>query len=161
MFTVDYAADFSGLTEKRISTLEKKGILSPEKHARARYYSYGDIYILRVVRILRASGIHLSNIEAAYEYLKALKPDQPLTSFILLHDGKEVYALLDGNTVSATRFGQMILEGTVKMIAVGSELEALRLKMNGYVDNLKKASQELKKKKLQRYSAEDLSKLLA
>jgi DNA-binding transcriptional MerR regulator len=161
MFTVDFAADFSGLTEARINALEKKGILSPEKHSRSRYYTYGDIYILRIVKILRLSGIRLANIEAAYAYLKGLKPDQPLTSFILLHDGNEVYALVDGNTVSATRYGQMIIKGTIKMIAVGSELESLRRKMNRYVDSVKKSASDLKKKALKRYSVEDLSKLLA
>jgi DNA-binding transcriptional MerR regulator len=161
MFTIDFAADFSGIPESQIASLEKKGILNPEKHGRSKHYRYGDIYTLRLVGLFRKAGIKLCHIEAAYEYLSELKPDQTLTSFILLHDGKEVFAVVDGNTLSASRFGQRIFDGTIQMLAVGMELEQLRLNMNAYVIDLKDSAEKLKKQKLKRFSSADLSKLLA
>lgn len=159
MFTSDFAADFSGLTIGQIKTLEEKGLLFPIKQGRSKYYGYGDIYILRIFKILRRSGIHYANISAAYEYLKDLRADQPLSSFILLHDKKEVYTVIDGNNIKASRYGQMILKGTLKLIAVGSELEEMRRRMNHYVLDLKRKSKQTHS--LKTVSLTQLAKLLA
>lgn len=161
MFTVDFASDFSGLSESKISTLEKKGILKPEKHGRSRYYTYADIYILRIFKILLSLGIKNVDISAAYEYLKDLRPDQPLSSFSLLHDQKKVYAILDSRElVNASAWGQRILEGTIQLEAIGSELERLRKGINSYVTGLKRSAAHAKRTG-KVVTSEDLEKLLA
>lgn len=159
MFTSDFAEDFSGLSLSQIKSLEDKGILEPVKKGRSKYYGYGDIYILRIFKILKRQGVQHANIRNAYEYLRTLNPEQSLSSFLLLHDRKHVYTVIDGNHLNASKFGQMILNGTIKMIAVGSELEQMRCQMNEYVETLhKKADQPVRLKK---FASSDLAKLLA
>lgn len=161
MFTVDFAADFSGLSESRISALEKKGILKPERHGRSRYYTYPDIYVLRIFKILLGLGIRNVDISAAYEYLKDLKPDQPLSSFSLLHDNRKIYAILDSKElVNASAWGQRILEGTIQLEAIGSELERLRKGINDYVSGVKKTAARVRKTGI-RVTADDLDEMLA
>lgn len=161
MFTIDFAADFSGLSESKINALEKKGILKPRRHGRSRYYGYSDIYILRIIKILRGLGIRHIDISAAYEFLKDIRPEQPLSSFTLLHDYHKVYALIDGKTlVNASAWGQQIFEGTIQMEAIGSELERLRKNINGYVSSIKKSA-AYAQKYAKTYNADELDDILA
>lgn len=161
MFTLDFAEDFSGLSEAQIARLERLGILQPKKQRGAKYYTYGDIYILRVHRILLEQGLKPSKISDALEYLRGLKPDQPLSSFVLLFNNKDVFTIIDGNEIAASKWGQMLLKGTVEMIALGSELESLRRKMNSYVNGVKQDAESARKAKGKIYKIDQLDKLFA
>jgi len=142
MFTTDFAEDFSGLTARQILALEKKAILVPERQYGQKYYSYNDIYILRMIKLLKRDGIHLKKIEMAYEYLRTLKPEDPLSSFTILHDRKEVYEASTELTVIASKWGQLTIPGVLTLYSVGSELETTRLSMNHYVNALLKSKKD-------------------
>jgi len=186
MFTIDFAEDFSGLSSSQIKRLEDKGVITPEKIRGAKYYNYSDIYVLRLVRILRSNKIKATNISSAFEYLRNLGPDQPLSSYVLLHDSKYVYTVIDGKTlmdseeqkklintskwgqlilkekvINASQWGQLVLDGIIELQAVGTELEKTRCRMNQYVSKLKKDSEKALKAKKKIYSIDELNQLLA
>lgn len=162
MFTSDFAEAFSGLSSSQIKRLEVEGLLKPEKSRGVKYYTYGDIYILRVVKILLRAGIKSFKIESAFQYLRDLKPEDPLSSFVLLHDNNEVYTVIDlSKLIQASTWGQLMLDNVPQLIAVGSELEQTRQKMNNYVADLKQAASKASKAKSKIYSADDLDRLFA
>jgi DNA-binding transcriptional MerR regulator len=163
MFTSDFAEAFSGLSSSQIKRLEDSGLLKPERSRGVKYYTYGDIYILRVIKILLREGLKNFTIESAFQYLRDLKPEDPLSSFVLLHDNKDVYTVIDGTQflVQASTWGQMMLNDVPQVFAVGSELEQTRLKMNSYVASLKTAAQQAKTAKAKVYAVDDLDRLFA
>jgi DNA-binding transcriptional MerR regulator len=161
MFTSDFAEDFSGLSQGQILQLEKKGILTPSRQRGLKYYSFNDIYVLKTIRILRREGIKHLKIENAFEYLRTISPEDSLSSFVLLHDFKEVYSVIDGRKLQASRYGQLVLESVLDLIAVGSELEATRKVMAHFVKEIKRASQAAQKGKIVTYSPEDIQRLTA
>jgi len=95
MWLIDFAEDFSGLKSHQIYRLVHKGILRPSKNKNAYYFSYTDIYVLRIFRILKREGLSHLDISNAYEYLNELDPNKPLSSFSLFHDSKSVITIMD------------------------------------------------------------------
>ena len=161
MFTSDFAEDFSGLSQKQIRSLEKAGALTPIREHGCKYYNYTDICILKTAKILKRNGIKPSTIKNALEYLQDLDIQQPLTSFILLHDRQSVYALLENRKVNASKWGQMVLDGTIETIALGSELEHTRQAMRNYVSEMSRRINDKSPQKVVQYSPEKLKKLMA
>jgi hypothetical protein len=132
MWLIDYAEDFSTLKQAQIYALVKKNILKPEKKSGVYYFSYTDIYVLRIFKILKREGLSHLNIENAYGYLANLKEDEPLSSYILFHDGSSVYTIETLHTylINASKGGQLTLPELIKVQAIGSELDAIRQRMN-------------------------------
>jgi DNA-binding transcriptional MerR regulator len=132
MWLIDYAEDFSTLKQSQIYTLIKKNILKPEKKSGVYYFSYTDIYVLRIFRILKREGLSHLNIENAYGYLVNLKEDEPLSAYVLFHDGNSVYTIenLHSYLINASKGGQLTLPDCIQVQAIGSELDALRQRMN-------------------------------
>jgi DNA-binding transcriptional MerR regulator len=162
MFTSDFASDFSGLSSRQILALEKTGVLMPCRERGIKYYTFGDIYVLRVFRILQRLGIRHPKIKNAFQYLRELKPEDPLSSFVLLHDGREVYSILDGKQlISASQYGQRILEGVIQLEAIGSELELTRRALRRCVEDIHSRSAQERKAKRKSYSSDDLDQLFA
>lgn len=128
---IDYAEDFSGLSQAQIRNLVKKEILKPKKQNNAFYFSYTDIYILRIFRILRRCGLKHLSISSAFDYLKQVSPQQVLSSYALFHNSVDVFTIMDCTQyyVMASQGGQLILPETLQIISVGSELEAIRKSM--------------------------------
>lgn len=127
MWLIDFAEDFSGLKRHQIYRLVRKGILQPVKEHQAYYFSYTDIYVLRIFSILKREGLSYLNISNAYECLKSLDPEKPLSSFTLFHDGKRVITILDMSDylVNLSKYGQLNLP-VLKLYSVGTELDGLR-----------------------------------
>ena len=129
MWTLDFASDFSGLSGFQIRNLEKKEILSPTRANGCKHYTFQDVLILRLIRILKAEGIHYSRITNAFEYLRHWDPEKPLSSYVLVHDKRDVFSLMDAGPVNATQFGQIYLQGIKNLHAIGSALERTRKAM--------------------------------
>lgn len=165
MWTLDFAEDFSGLSTSQIHRLEQKGIITPVKRRGAKYYEFGDIYVLRLYRLLRRAGIAYTNITHAFEYLKQLGNETPLSSFLLGYDNKHVFTYFHPGLVNATQGGQIILDGTLPVLSVGTELEGVRLRMQREAKSLKrstvKAVKEKEKGLLKSYTKDTLNQLLA
>jgi hypothetical protein len=132
MWLIDYAEDFSTLKQAQIYALVKKNILKPEKKSGVYYFSYTDIYVLRIFKILKREGLSHLNIENAYGYLVNLDENKPLSSYALLHDGISVYTIqdLDYYLINASKGGQLTLPDCIKFQSIGTELDALRQRMN-------------------------------
>lgn len=130
MWLIDFAEDFSGLKSHQIHRLVHKGILRPSKNKNAYYFSYTDIYVLRIFRILKREGLSHLDISNAYEYLNELDPNKPLSSFSLFHDSKSVITIMDTTEyyINASKHGQLNLP-VLKVNSIGSELEGLRCAM--------------------------------
>ncbi len=143
MFTADFASDFSGLTEKQIYQLEKKGFLKPQRQHGLKYYTFGDIYVLRVIRILKRQGIRPLKVADAFTSLRQLDSERPLSAFILLHDGKEVYTIEDDLTLIVSRYGQLVMDDVLQLEAIGSELERTRLAMRRFLEDVRQAKNDV------------------
>lgn len=130
MWLIDYAEDFSKLTQAQIYSLVKKGILLPQKKHHAFYFSFQDIMIMRTFKLLKANGLSYLNVEKAYEYLRTLKEDEPLTSFVLYHDKKDVYTKNEREQMlNATKQGQLVLAEAMQLLPLGMALEETRVSM--------------------------------
>jgi DNA-binding transcriptional MerR regulator len=136
---MDFAEDFSGLKSHQIRRLIQKKILHPVKNQNAYYFSYTDIYVLRIFRILKREGLSHLDISNAYEYLNEIESDKPLSSFSLFHDGKSVITIMDTSEyyINASKHGQLNLP-FVKVHSIGSELESIRRVMKKEEVHLKR-----------------------
>jgi DNA-binding transcriptional MerR regulator len=130
MWLIDFAEDFSGLKSNQIHRLVHKGILRPSKSKNAYYFSYTDIYVLRIFRILKREGLSHLDISNAYEYLKEVDSTKPLSSFSLFHDGTSVITIMDPveYRINASKHGQLNLP-VREIKSIGPELEGLRCAM--------------------------------
>jgi DNA-binding transcriptional MerR regulator len=164
MYPLDFVESFTGLSASQIRDLEKKGILHPKKEKGMKFYGFVEIYILKMTAILQKQGIRLEKISRAYDCLKNLKPDKPLSSFILFHNGKEVFDLTDDPVIIASRYGQIasrdLLGATLQPVAIGSQLEATRRNIMSWTQEIKRREKEVKKQdKL--YTIDDVGQLFA
>lgn len=163
MWPTEFVEDFSGLNAKQIRELEKLDILSPKHEGKAKYYSYSDILILRVIRILKRYGIRYNKSRDAYKYLRELKPSQSLTSFVILHDKREVYSVVDGDLLIPSKGGQHVIPDVVKphLLAVGSELDSTRKAIRRLEQQVRTAKRQIERGEIYIYSDEELNKFLA
>lgn len=165
MYPLDMVSSFTGLSEKQIYRFEKEGILNPKRRSGMKYYSFTDIYVLKLAAILKLNGIPFNNIAKAYDCLKSLKPDRSLSAFTLYHDGKEILDFTDDLTIIASKYGQivdgkfMLSLGHVRQVAVGTELDAIRRRVLDFTSALKRRRQEVQKKG-KAYSLDEIRDLL-
>jgi len=139
MFTQDFAVDFSGLSPGQINLLEKQGGLTPQKQANIRYYTLPDICILRVFYILKRQGLPCLAAKNAFACLQAIVAETPLSAYVLLHNQKEVVAVINGADVfkPAAQWGPLLQAGGVQLLAVGTELEETKTRVNSYIKKIK------------------------
>jgi DNA-binding transcriptional MerR regulator len=163
MWPTEFAEDFSGLTAKQIRELEKLRILTPKRDGRAKYYQYSDILILRIIRILKREGIRYNKSRDAYSFLRNLKTSQPLTSYVILHDKQEIYTVVDGNLLIASKGGQHQIPEVIEpiLLAVGTELESTRKAVQRIEHEMRTAQHQIQNGEIYTYSNEELSRLLA
>lgn len=148
MYPLDMVSSLTGLSEKQIYRLEKDGVINPRHQSGMKYYSFLDIYVLKITAIARRSGIQFKNIGYAYDCLKELKPEKKLSSFTLFHDGNEILDFTDDIKIIASKYGQIVDQGLlphVQPLALGSELELTRQKFEDFSSNLKKRKAAIKK----------------
>jgi len=158
MWSLDFTEDFTLLPAKVIKDLEAQGVVTPQEPHGERYYSFQDILILRTIALLQKTRIDWHAIGNTLDYLKTVRPNTPLSSFVLLHDGKHVYTILDGNQIRTSQWGQRILEDTIQLFALGSELERTRQAIRRYEQKILKR-QRAKTAKV--YSPDEWQALLA
>lgn len=151
MYPLDFVSSFVDLSDRQIASLEKEGILKPKWHSGMKYYSFTDIYVLKLASIMKQAGISFKNIEKAYDCLNSLKSDRSLSSFDLYHDGREILDFTDDLTIIASKYGQ-IVDGKfmlsldhVKHLAVGTSLEETRRKILDFTEALKKRKRQIRK----------------
>ena len=148
MYPLDMVSSLTGLSENQIYRLEKEGVIKPQHRSGMKYYSFLDIYVLKITAIARRSGIKFRNIGYAYDCLKVLKPDKKLSSFTLFHDGNEILDFTDDIKIIASKYGQIVEHGLlphVEPLALGSELELTRQKFEDFSSDLKKRKAAIKK----------------
>ena len=164
MYPLDFVESFTGLSSHQIKRLESEGVIIPQKKSGMKYYSFTDIYVLRTIQILLREGIKPRKIRFAYECLQSLKPDRPLSSFILFHNGREILDFTDDPKIIASRYGQIVqqtlIEPSIKTVSIGTELDRTRRRVLEYKDSLERRSEDVKKSR-KTYGIDELAKLLA
>jgi DNA-binding transcriptional MerR regulator len=132
-FSLDMAADLSGLKSHEINRLRDFGVVKPTKTRQGFSYSFADLLMLRLVRQLRLNDVKLKDIHQANKYLSDLDPSRNLNNYKLYirTDSKEIVFFGDQvdnrhALISASKFGQLLLAGLLVVIPVGRQLENLR-----------------------------------
>jgi DNA-binding transcriptional MerR regulator len=98
-FTVSEAAEYSDLTEAMVNYLCRTSIVVPSLssrrgYGRRRWYSFGDVVILRGVARLLKAGVTVSRLGKALKALRRYHPEITPTSLpaaYLVTDGKQVF----------------------------------------------------------------------
>jgi len=149
MYTLDFACAIADLKEDYIRKIEESGAIQVKKIRGMKYYDFRDIYILKIASVLKREGVKFSKITNAFDCLKSLKPEKPLSAFTLFHNGKEVLDLTDDPSIIASRYGQIVekklLGNTIKAVAIGSELDLTKRQMIEAERFLKLRAKEVKK----------------
>ncbi|HEY9678641.1 MAG TPA: MerR family transcriptional regulator [Drouetiella sp.] len=142
-FQLDLASEFSGLSLSEIRVLRSKGVVKPERTRQGFKYSFSDILVLRLVRVLKAAGIKVRNIAKAHEYLSDINPEKSLASY-MLYINRESKSILyvgenptEGVLVNATQYGQLVAKNLLVALPIGTYLEEVRksiLKLDSDLD---------------------------
>ena len=131
-FQLDLASDFTGLSEGEIRGLRQSGIVTPQKTTEGYKYSFQDLLMLRLIRLLKQYGVKLKNIKRAHQYLGGLDPSKRLANFKLYirTDSKQILYLgenpQENTMVALDQFGQLMATNVLAIIPVGEQLESLR-----------------------------------
>lgn len=105
-FTVDQAAERSGLTPRQVDFYTRKGYVTPSLRAapgsggpsHQRLYGAGDVQELRLLARLRRSGLPPARAAAALRFLREQRIGLP-TDRILVTNGREVWLVDDSDNV--------------------------------------------------------------
>ena len=142
-FTADMASDFTGLTPGEIEWLRSQGIVLP-KRAKAGYYIYTftELLMMRLVKLLKLNKIKVKNIKKSKDYLKNIEPSKRLFNLKLYIHSSSGDILYLGEEpqnnvmVNMTKFGQLMAQNLLDILPVGRDLEELRLEVVGLDDSL-------------------------
>ena len=158
MYSLDLACYISGLSESQILKAEKINAVQPSKQSGMKYYQFQDLIILRLISILRREGIRFAKIGMAIDYLRKVKPEESLSSLILVLKGNDIVDITDdpqyGQTVNKT-----LIDNSVRYLSVGTELDSSRQNIHNTVRSLQK-QQKKSRAEGQVYSLEDVRTLL-
>jgi DNA-binding transcriptional MerR regulator len=133
-FDVRKASRLSGLTPRMLDYLYRAGILPPSirrspGRGRKRYYSFGDVVVLRLLAQLLRCGISVSKLRKSLRVLRsrhrAIKPDSVPEQF-LVTDGSRIY-FRQGKGVleDLSPTGQLAFAFVVELRKVRDEVVAL------------------------------------
>jgi DNA-binding transcriptional MerR regulator len=131
-FQLDLACEFTGLSVAQVKTLRLHGIVAPVKRAGSYLYSFRDLLMLRLIKILKELEVTPTNIVRAHQYLGDLNLGHNLsnTKLWLRSDTKDILGLGDELTsVALNRHGQLVAKCLVEAIPVGRPLENMRQKV--------------------------------
>ncbi len=90
-----------GITYRQLDYWDRTGLLTPSLRAASgsgsqRLYSFLDLVQLRVIKRLIDTGLHLTKVRQAVDWLRDnLHVDQPLASVHLLSDGNRILTSFD------------------------------------------------------------------
>ncbi|MBZ0189530.1 MAG: MerR family transcriptional regulator [Candidatus Obscuribacterales bacterium] len=131
-FALDMASDVTGLSKGEIRWLIKQKILSPKKVAGGYQYTFSELLMLRLVRLLKMNRVRVKNIKRAREYIKGVDPSKDLTNMKLYVQANTQEILYigehpqDGIHVNMSEFGQLVASNLLEILPVGRDLEHMR-----------------------------------
>ncbi len=117
-FTTREVSRIVGASHHQLAYWDETGLLSPSLKAASgkgsrRLYSIQDIIELKILLRLLQSSLSLQRIRASFRFIR--ERTEPLTSLIILTDGKTIYLYEDENLlVDTLKHGQMVLRITVQ-----------------------------------------------
>ena len=150
-FALDMASEFTGLSKGEIRWLIQTGILSPSKENGAYCYSFQELIMLRLVKLLKLYRVEVKNIKQAKKYLKSIDESKDLTKIqlYLRTDTNHILYLGEqpdeGVLVNTNQYGQLVQKNCLSILPVGRDLEHMRSEV---VDLDQTLSTRLKSKKL-------------
>jgi hypothetical protein len=131
-FSLDMAADFTGLRPGEVNWCRKQRIVTPHKRGASFMYSFTDLLVLRTVRQLKGVKVPVKNIKMAKDYLRGIDSSRSLTNVALYigdSTGKIYYIGENPQKdvmVELTQGGQLVRSDFVVMLRVGRDLDAMR-----------------------------------
>jgi tetratricopeptide (TPR) repeat protein len=118
VFTQREVARFLGVSEGRLRSLDKAGVVSPSgRRGRQRAYTFQDLIALRATRELLAHKVRLREVARVIGALRATLPrvTRPLQELRIVGDGRRVIVRAeDGSFEPLT--GQMVLDFQVQAL---------------------------------------------
>lgn len=131
-FALDMASDVTGLSKGEIRWLIKQKILAPKKVAGGYQYSFSELLMLRLVRLLKLNRVRVKNIKRAREYIKEIDPSKDLTNMKLYVQANTQEILYigehpqDGVHVNMSDFGQLVASNLLDILPIGRDLEHMK-----------------------------------
>ena len=150
-FALDMASDFTGLSKGEIRWLVQTNIISPHKDAGAYCYSFKELIMLRLIRLLKLYRVKVKNIKQARKYLKSLDEKKDLTQYQLYVRTDTNHILYlgeqpdEGVLVDTNQYGQLVQKNCLSILPVGRDLEQMRSEV---VDLDETLAKRVKSKKL-------------
>jgi len=143
-FQLDLAEELSGLSRQRINWLRENGIVEPEKVAGGFKYTFQDLLMFKLVRVLEMNKVKIRNIERAAKFLEEFDLSKKLTGVKLyirddtrqiLYVGedpqKDQFVMMDG--------GQFVHAKLLTILPVGKHLEQMRQNVLSFDKELDKS----------------------
>lgn len=122
-FALDMASDFCGLSKGEIKWLVSQKVVAPKKDKTGSFvYSFSELLMLRLIKLLKDNGVRVKNVKKARDYLKDIDPNHDLTNIQLYvrSDRQQILYLGEDpqqhTLVNMSEFGQL----------VGKKMESMR-----------------------------------
>lgn len=132
-FALDMASDFCGLSKGEIKWLVSQKVVAPKKDKTGSFvYSFSELLMLRLIKLLKDNGVRVKNVKKAREYLKDIDPNHDLTNIQLYvrSDRQQILYLgedpQDNTLVNMSEFGQLVGKNLLHIIPVGKKMESMR-----------------------------------
>ena len=161
-YDLEFVSSLCKLSEEQIRNIEKKKIIIPKKIGGMKYYSFQDIYVLKIISYLSRRKFTLNKIDIAIKCLRDIKPEKDLSALTLFHTEKEILDLTDDPAIITTKYAQIVnkdlVKNSIRRIAIGSVLDETRVELIDFVKILKEREKEIKNAKT--CSIKELKELL-
>lgn len=150
-FSLEMAAEFTGLRSHEIDWLRKTRVVTPLKRGHSFLYVFQDLLMLRLVRLLKMLGVRLRNVRKASDYLREFDASRKLTNLEIFIDKSKKTLLYLGEdpdpnlVVSLSEHGQIQGRPLIWILPIGRALEEMRRNVTRYDNTL---SRRLKSKKV-------------
>lgn len=118
VFTRSEISRFTGLSEARLRTLDKAGIVSPTARSRGRRaYGFSDLIALRAAKTLLDKKVRLRDVTRAIAALRESLPSvaRPLSELRIVSDGRRVVVQGESGSFEPLT-GQLVLDLEVKTL---------------------------------------------
>lgn len=132
-FALAHVCRATGFRREEVEVLTSRRILLPENTALGHMYHYSDLLVLGIVRCLGRINQKFSGMKRAHEFLKHLRPQDPLRNFKIYINNFRNNILYVGSAPttanSAEKYLRLISTGELIVVPVGRDLEDTRLRI--------------------------------
>ena len=146
-FSQDMVLDLTGITASQLKSYRESKTVKPKRTSQGFLYSFQDVLTLKLVSQLLKMNVSPSNVKSASKYFHEIDPSKCLLNYKLYirEDNKEILFLGEASeTVSASRWGQLIIDKVVRVVPVGEAMEEVRNKVIELDASIKRGASQSK-----------------